>query len=86
MENANKTSVTFLEPINTHNGPEDNDQIGCNQDSQNNLPLFGVVEEDFAMCKAINGDAGHSEAHDKNDKGTEARDSFQTGEHYLLFR
>ena len=72
MEHTNQTRVIFLEPINTHNGAKNNDQIGSNKDSENSLSLLGIVEEDFAVGEAIDGNAGHAETDDKDDKGAEA--------------
>lgn len=64
MEDTDETGVTFLEAIDSHDRAENNNEISSDEYSQNSLSFLGIVEEDFTVGKAVDGDTGHAETDD----------------------
>ncbi len=85
LEDTNETGVAFLESINAHDRAKDNDQICSDKDPKDGLSFLGIIEEDFAVSEAVDGDAGHAETDNKDDKGSESGDSFEAAEHHIGF-
>jgi hypothetical protein len=86
LEDADEAGVAFFETINAHDGAKDNDQVGSDEDSKNGLSFFGITEKYLAVGKAVNGDTGHTETDNKDDKGSKSGDSFEATEHHFGFK